>query len=284
MIRIVSDAIFSKICVTESEIARRKQLVQFGSGDMALLAGCRPCIERQLEEIVAEFFAVVGSDHEVAALIGDGDTFQHLHATQRNYILELFDGATGLAYVTNRLRIGLLHQQVGVQPKLYLSAMRVLKEILFRALEKGIDEPERVVATCRALDKLLYFDITLVFDTYTHSLLSEVESARDRLAGYAADLEAQVEERTRQLEGKVSELERALALVKRLEGVIPICGICKKIRNDHESWQQLELYISEHSEALFSHGLCPDCYQKEMNQLKAFKEAKTNRKVEKEGK
>ncbi|GFO55495.1 hypothetical protein GMSM_25020 [Geomonas sp. Red276] len=284
MIRIVSDAIFSKICITEPEIARRKQLVQFESGDMAILAGCRPCIERQLEEIVAEFFSVVGSDQEVAALIGDGETFQHLHAAQRNYIMELFDGVTDLAYVTNRLRIGLLHQQLRVQPKLYLSAMRVLKEILFRALERGMDEPQRVVASCRALDKLLYFDITLVFDTYTHSLLSEVESARDRLASYAADLEAQVEERTRQLEGKITELERALSRVKRLEGVIPICGICKKIRDDHESWQQLELYISEHSEALFSHGLCPDCYQKQMNELKAFKDAKANGKVEKEGK
>lgn len=50
------------------------------------------------------------------------------------------------------------------------------------------------------------------------------------------------------------------AKVKHLEGIIPICMYCKKIRDDKESWQQMEQYISDHSEALFSHGVCPDCY------------------------
>jgi hypothetical protein len=60
---------------------------------------------------------------------------------------------------------------------------------------------------------------------------------------------------------KVALLEAALAKMKQLEGVIPICMYCKKIRDDKESWQQLEGYITEHSEALFSHGICPECYQ-----------------------
>lgn len=53
--------------------------------------------------------------------------------------------------------------------------------------------------------------------------------------------------------------ERALAEVKRLQGMLPICSYCKKIRNDQNSWEQLESYISEHSHATFSHGICPDC-------------------------
>jgi PAS domain S-box-containing protein len=59
--------------------------------------------------------------------------------------------------------------------------------------------------------------------------------------------------------------------IKILKGIIPICGYCKKIRNDQESWQQLESYISEHSEALFSHGICPGCYEREMESLKRLK-------------
>lgn len=47
--------------------------------------------------------------------------------------------------------------------------------------------------------------------------------------------------------------------LKQLRGVIPICGYCKKIRDDNESWQQLETYISAHSDAMFSHGVCPNC-------------------------
>jgi len=49
--------------------------------------------------------------------------------------------------------------------------------------------------------------------------------------------------------------------IKTLKGIIPICSYCKKIRNDEESWQQLEGYISEHSDALFSHGICPTCLE-----------------------
>ncbi|MBN2038906.1 MAG: hypothetical protein JW864_02625 [Spirochaetes bacterium] len=58
------------------------------------------------------------------------------------------------------------------------------------------------------------------------------------------------------------ELNNALARVKRLEGIIPICSYCKKIRNEQQSWEQLEKYFTEHSDALFSHGICPECAQK----------------------
>ncbi|MEQ1730930.1 MAG: PAS domain-containing protein [Vicinamibacterales bacterium] len=51
---------------------------------------------------------------------------------------------------------------------------------------------------------------------------------------------------------------------KQLKGIIPICSFCKKIRDDKQSWQHLEKYISDHSEAMFSHGLCPACFEEQM--------------------
>lgn len=70
------------------------------------------------------------------------------------------------------------------------------------------------------------------------------------------------------LEEQNIKLEAALAQVKMLEGIIPICSYCKKIRDDKNSWHQLEEYISNHSEALFSHGICPECYAKEVGDIK----------------
>jgi len=58
------------------------------------------------------------------------------------------------------------------------------------------------------------------------------------------------------------ELEQALSNVSQLEGIIPICMYCKNIRDDKESWHQLETYISKHSEAMFSHGICPECLER----------------------
>jgi len=60
----------------------------------------------------------------------------------------------------------------------------------------------------------------------------------------------------------VVELQDALAKVKLLSGFLPICASCKKIRNDAGYWQQIEIYIHDHSEATFSHGICPDCGKK----------------------
>jgi CheY-like chemotaxis protein len=57
----------------------------------------------------------------------------------------------------------------------------------------------------------------------------------------------------------IDQLEHALAEVKRLSGLLPICASCKKIRDDQGNWQQIEEYIHTHSEVDFSHGICPEC-------------------------
>jgi len=62
-----------------------------------------------------------------------------------------------------------------------------------------------------------------------------------------------------QLQSKVCELQDALAQIKTLRGIVPICASCKKIRDDRGYWNQVEAYVSQHSEARFSHGLCPEC-------------------------
>jgi hypothetical protein len=58
------------------------------------------------------------------------------------------------------------------------------------------------------------------------------------------------------------ELQAALAKGKILSGLLPICASCKKIRDDKGYWQQVEIYIQDHSEAEFTHGFCPDCLAK----------------------
>lgn len=58
------------------------------------------------------------------------------------------------------------------------------------------------------------------------------------------------------------ELQAALDRVKTLEGIIPICSKCKKVRDDEGYWTQVERYVTEHTKAMFSHSLCPDCATK----------------------
>ncbi len=83
------------------------------------------------------------------------------------------------------------------------------------------------------------------------------EELRARVRGGARVVELQIS-----LAQRVRELEESAGRVRLLQGLLPICSYCKKIRNDQNYWQQVEAYISEHSEAIFTHGICPDCFEK----------------------
>jgi sigma-B regulation protein RsbU (phosphoserine phosphatase) len=83
-----------------------------------------------------------------------------------------------------------------------------------------------------------------------------------------AELIARVEvgarfiELQRRLGERVEELEKALAQVRRLEGLLPICSYCKRIRNEQDYWERVDNYISQHANVRFSHNICPECYEK----------------------
>jgi len=76
-----------------------------------------------------------------------------------------------------------------------------------------------------------------------------------------------------QLEAQNAQLQEALANVKTLKGLLPICANCKKIRDDQGYWNQIEAYIEEHSDALFTHGLCPECVKLLVDDLEMRKAA-----------
>jgi sigma-B regulation protein RsbU (phosphoserine phosphatase) len=79
----------------------------------------------------------------------------------------------------------------------------------------------------------------------------------------------------RALADRVRDLEAALGRVRQLQGLLPICAYCKKIRDDRNYWQQVEEYVAAHSHAQFSHGICPDCYERILvPQLRALREAR----------
>jgi len=69
------------------------------------------------------------------------------------------------------------------------------------------------------------------------------------------------------LADRVAELQEALTNVKQLSGLLPICSYCKRIRGDENYWERVESYITEHTDAKFSHGICPECYDTVMAQI-----------------
>lgn len=118
-----------------------------------------------------------------------------------------------------------------------------------------------------------YYSIIITSLTDTDSVTSALNAGADDFISKPFDnneLRARVSVgyRTNGLQKALSkhieDLSQALARVRQLEGIIPICMYCKKIRDDQQSWHQLEAYISNHSEAMFSHGMCPKCSEEQM--------------------
>jgi DNA-binding response OmpR family regulator len=60
---------------------------------------------------------------------------------------------------------------------------------------------------------------------------------------------------------RVQELEAALSQVKQLQGLLPVCSYCKKVRSEENYWLRVENYLAEHADVVFTHGICPDCYR-----------------------
>lgn len=128
----------------------------------------------------------------------------------------------------------------------------------------GFDEPlcldgttgiEQAAQLALSRNQELVYEPVVVRDTVGHTFrLVEMHTL---LMALAKEFEAQNE-----------HLRDMLSRVRQLEGIISICMYCKKIRNDTHSWEQLEAYLSNHSEAQFSHALCPECFEAQMKELK----------------
>ena len=139
-----------------------------------------------------------------------------------------------------------------------LDGMEMSKEI------KSLDKNSRIILTTAHSDAgILINSIEVGIDKYLMkpldmaALFSSVEKCAENIM-----LEKKIQQQSKEKDELIAKLQDALDNVKKLSGLLPICASCKKIRDDKGYWQQIEGYIREHSEAQFSHGLCPDCVKK----------------------
>ncbi|HIJ79009.1 MAG: GGDEF domain-containing protein [Desulfobulbaceae bacterium] len=185
--------------MTEREIRRRQELFNITEQDIAAMVQLKPLIASVVDEIVDEFYNMQVDVDEIAQVIGDSETLSRLKKHMCRYILTLFDGEYGMDYVLSRLRIGLVHKRIGVPPKLYVPSFLNL----FSRLRSSIVDRDKDCQTCVAkiasLEKFMFFDLEMVFDTYINSLMEELAKGRREIEQYAQSLEETVAQRTEEL-------------------------------------------------------------------------------------
>jgi hypothetical protein len=166
-------------------------------------------------------------------------------------LLTVLLGGFGMLFVFTKRKI--------ITPIEQISDKAILLANSREHLGETIPEP-----SCRDLR-----DLAQAFNTMSISLRKNMDELEIRVAERTAELEIknvqlakEIGERKRTEEEKetlILELQNALTQVKKLSGFLPICASCKKIRDDKGYWRQVEEYVREHSEAEFSHSICPDC-------------------------
>lgn len=146
-------------------------------------------------------------------------------------------------------------------PQAFVAALFVLHGLVmfYRAIASTFGSAGSELFTPNIATVASLLDFLLLFPCVSLGLLSMVHTR--------ASVDLQCENMQRRASEKkllqaAQNLETALAEIKTLKGVIPICMYCKKIRDDLGAWKQLEVYISMHSDAEFSHGICPECMKR----------------------
>jgi len=189
--------------ISKHEIERRKSFLNFTEKDEEVLLAYKPIIAKHCDGIIKNFYDFLTPYPEVAATIGDAETMRRLTSSMNRYVLELFDGHYDLDYVSKRLRIGLVHQRIGVSTDLYLAAVYQLQLNLHNTVamyEMGNSDFMDMFSLRQAINKIIMFDVQFVLETYYSGLVNQVEAARKEVKEYANSLEKKVEERTRELE------------------------------------------------------------------------------------
>jgi ribosomal protein L29 len=123
-------------------------------------------------------------------------------------------------------------------------------------------EPIEIVGYWTDISELMHSQEELI--KAKEGLEQQVEIRTSELTNTNQELNKEIYSRIKiqeELNNAIDELKKALAEIKTLKAILPICTNCKKIRDDRGYWQQVELYISENTNTLFSHGICPDCME-----------------------
>ncbi|MDO8312034.1 MAG: protoglobin domain-containing protein, partial [Sideroxyarcus sp.] len=163
-------ALLTEMGIDEAEIAQRQAFLSFSEQDAMLLGAVHGMLETKRDYLTETFYDHLLRFPEIRPLLGDEVKLARLKQAQTVYFSQLTAGCYDLAYVENRLHIGVVHQRVGLTPKWYMSAYcKYLSEVMPLVADYYAEEPERGRDTSRALLKVIFFDIGLALDTYFHA-------------------------------------------------------------------------------------------------------------------
>lgn len=195
--------------VSGEEVRRRKAFLEFTDDDVAVLEGLNELATRYADPVIDDFYRHLLAFDDTRAFFTDPELLAHVQEMQKAYFMRLTQGNYDQDYVANRVRIGAIHERIGLPVKSYFGMYCFyLRAVLARLRREYPDAPERTFTIFNSLLKLTFFDMGLAIDTY-------VESRERTIAGQ--------QEAIRELSTPVLLLRPGLLL-------LPIIGLVDTLR------------------------------------------------------
>jgi rsbT co-antagonist protein RsbR len=156
--------------ISEQELQERKQFLELGDDDVKRLTGINDLARRYADSVIEDFYTHLLSFDQTRAFFNDPQVLQRVKNMQKEYFLRLTQGNYDIAYSQNRLKIGAIHEHIGLPIKSYLGMYNFyLRAVAARLTEAYQKDPKQAWAAFLSLMKLTFLDIGLAIDTYIYS-------------------------------------------------------------------------------------------------------------------
>ena len=167
--RVREDGLADAIGLGANELAMRKRFLEFDDDDVHRLEGMYDLTQEYVDSVIEAFYDHLLGFHETAAFFRDPRVLEHVKARQKQYFIRLTQGDYEEEYVEDRLKLGSIHEQIGLPVRSFLGMYAFyLRQIAARLLDEYADRPEQAFPAFHSLTKLLFFDIGLAVDTYIY--------------------------------------------------------------------------------------------------------------------
>jgi rsbT co-antagonist protein RsbR len=166
--------------LSEQDIARRKEFLEFREEDAALLGGLNDVAKGYADSVIEDFYEHILKFEETRKFFRDPVTLSRVKRMQKEYFMQLTQGTYGTDYIANRIKVGLVHQRINLDVKWYLGAYNFyLRTVMNRLFGVEAEKANGPVAVLRSLMKLVFLDVSLAIQTYVRTILRQQEAIRE---------------------------------------------------------------------------------------------------------
>jgi rsbT co-antagonist protein RsbR len=180
--RMREDGLAEAIGLGPEELAMRKRFLEFDERDVHRLEGMYDLTQEYVDSVIEAFYDHLLGFHETAAFFRDPRVLEHVKARQKEYFIRLTQGDYEQDYVDDRLKLGTIHEKIGLPVRSFLGMYSFyLRQIAARLLDEYSDRPERAFEAFHSLMKLLFLDIGLAVDTYIYQREATIANQQEAI-------------------------------------------------------------------------------------------------------